>query len=487
MATANEILNFNFPHVALQEAAKNAFPETLYQLFELKITKLQKITEDVGSSVFKFNSELQNPQIYKKFKNIISTSSYQLKSINNFDKKELKGLSHCLDYADSNNSLSIIASPPHLKIALTTLENNWKDYFLFGLINCYLKNWESKYHQSLKTLYEFISSKIKLYDGGRPVFKSFKENVRFFHIENGDLILGSELAINNKHIKNATKYLSLPENWFTYPYFSKVIIAYYEKNKNKIQNHIDDLSDALKEHNRENSNKRLISKLIIQTNANEFVELQDKVKNLAFKLLGDPGNSDNWKAFEIATDNEREDLRKARIILNEWITRQFINVFFEKCINDKRRKKFWLRYSSKILSFVVYGSKNVKSLLKSDERIEELVESRFKVVYSNKAVSAFIVYLADYALIEFSDEGYAFYAYKANGSFMPDLKQRLNSVDDLRNSAMPMLATRKYQNIIEQNSEGRLSHKDGSYEDGSSIHWEQVFDWWIKKYIGVDV
>lgn len=487
MATANEILNFNFPHVALQEAARNIFEENNILLLELRINKLLKITESIGESSFKFEGELIDAQVYRKFNNAISNNKYQTISINNFDKKELKALSKCLDYSEPDNKFTIITSEKNLSIALATLDKDWRDIFLFGLIRCYLQNWESRHNGSLKKLYEFILPKLNQYNGRIPVLKSFQTNIKFFDINNGDVVFGNELAIKNKDIKEVTKHLSLPENWVSYPYFSKVIVAYYEKRKFKLPDFLDDLTTALTYHNSSISNKRLVSKLIIQANTNEFAALQDKVKSIAFKLVGDPEKINNWTAFESATETEKEELKKARIILNEWITRQFINVFFEKCINDRRRKKFWLKYASKISSFVVYGSKNVKTLLKSDERIEDIVEARFKTVFSNKGVSAFIIYLAEYVLIEFSDEGYAFYAYKLNGSFMPDLQQRLNSVDDLRNGIMPMLATRKYQNIIEQNSEGRLSHKDGNHEDGSSLHWEQVFDWWIKKYTGIDV
>jgi len=487
MATANEILNFNFPHVSLQEAAKNIFQETNIQLLELRINKLLKITEKIGESSFKFENELIDAQVYRKFSTAISNNKYQIINLNGFDKKELKALSKCLDYSEPNNPFTIIASENNVSIALSTLDKDWKDIFLFGLIRCYLKNWESRHNNSLKRIYEFILPKLNQYNGRIAVLKSFQTNIKFFDINNGDVVFGYELAIKNKDIKEVTKHLSLPENWVSYPYFSKVIVAYYEKQKIKLPHLLDNITTALTDHNSSITNKRLVSKLIIQANTNDLAALQDKVKNIAFKLVGDPENITNWLAFENATETEKEELKKARIILNEWITRQFINVFFEKCINDRRRKKFWLKYVSKISSFVVYGSKNVKTLLKSDERIQDIVEARFKTVYSNKGVSAFIIYLADYVLIEFSDEGYAFYAYKVNGSFMPDLHQRQNSVDDLRNGTMPMLATRKYQNIIEHNSEGRLSHKDGSHEDGSSLHWEQVFDWWIKKYTGIDV
>ena len=113
-------------------------------------------------------------------------------------------------------------------------------------------------------------------------------------------------------------------------------------------------------------------------------------------------------------------------------------MFFNVCINDERRKKFWLRFASKISSFKVYGPLHTKSILKRDDRIAEYVDARFETVFSKRDVSAFILYIGDYMLIEFSNEGYAFYAYKIASSYKPSLNNRLNSVDDLRNSSMPL-------------------------------------------------
>lgn len=482
MATANEILNFNFPYVALQEAAKNTFPETLVQLSELRISKLNKITDAVGETSFKFDGDSLYPQVYKKFHDSISSNTYQLISINNFDKRELKTLSYCLDYSESNKAFPIIATEAHLNIALNTLQKNWKDSFLFGLIRCYLKNWESKHIDSLKKLYEFIIIKLKQYDGGRTILKSFQTNIKFFDIKNGDVILGSELALRNKNINHATKHLSLPENWFAYPYFSKVIIAYYEKRKTEISTFVEDLNNALSEHNSSISNKRLVSKLIIQANTTDFSILQDKIKSIAFKLVGDPGNAANWIAFEIATETEKEDLRKARIILNEWITRQFINVFFEKCINDSRRKRFWLKYAKEITQFRVVGSTYVKQLLMTDNRINEYVSPRFSKTNSSRDGNAALMFvMRQYLFVEFSDDG-AFYVYKISNQLAPSIeKEFFYSTDDLKLTHYRQLIYRSGNTVNEINEEGKLPHRDGDRS------WEEVASYWVKEKLGINV
>jgi hypothetical protein len=238
---------------------------------------------------------------------------------------------------------------------------------------------------------------------------------------------------------------------------------------------------VLSNHNSSITNKRLISKMIIQINEPQFSTLQDKIKKIAFNQIGDPNNISNWIAFEHATEIEKTEIIQGRNILNEWITRQFINVFFNVCINDDRRKKFWLRFASKISSFKVYGTQYTKTILKRDDKIAEYVDARFNNVSSNKDISAFILYMGDYMLIEFSDAGYAFYAYKVNGTNKPNLKFRLYNVDELRNGSMPMLVYRSGNNVNSTNIEGRLIHNDGD------VKWEQVFDYWLKNIADINV
>jgi hypothetical protein len=350
-------------------------------------------------------------------------------------------------------------------------------------MDCFLKNWETKFQESLKILEKFILQKLELYQGSRNILISFKKNLNFYSkTKNGDEVLGLTLARLKEPIQNATKILGIPDTWITYSYFSKVIVAYYEKIKENIEKEIDNLNEILINHNSLITNKRLMSKIIIQSNQPEFVFLQDKIKRLAFQRIGDPSNIVKWTVFENATEKEKEEIKKAKDILNEWITKEFINVFFDVCINDKRRKEFWLKFVSKISYFKICGSKSIQQKLKLDKRIAEYVDARFVRVTSNQNISAFILYSRNYMLIEFSDSGYAFYAYKNDSSYKPNLSESINSVDGLKNKDLQMAVTRKYSDVLEHYNEGRLFHKDGKQQNGSTIEWENVFEWWFKQY-----
>jgi len=475
MPTTQDILQFHFSPTTFQQSAQKIIPITLASLNDHRIDKLQKITEEVGANSFSFSGENLIPQVFRKFKNSINNNNIS------FERRELRTLTYSLNYSEQN-LLPIFSNEYELKHALTLLDLNWRDSFLVGLIDCYLRSWETKFQKSLVQLEQFIANKLENYSGNRSTLISFKNNKRYFNSKNGDLILGDTIAKLNIPIQEATRILGVPESWFDYPYFSKVIVTYYERNKNRISDEIDNLNEVLLTHNSSITNKRLISKIIIQANQPQFATVQDQIKKIAFTQIGDPSNVSNWTAFENATEIERREIIEARNILDEWIAKQFIDIFFRVCLNDDRRKKFWLKVASKNrVSFKVYGPTRTKNILKRDGRIVEYLEGRFQAVSSNRDVSAFIIYIGDYMLIEFSDAGYAFYAYKLSGNNKPNLNYRLESVDELRNGSMPMLVYRSGYSINDTNREGRLTHNDGD------LSWEQVFEYWFKNIAGINV
>lgn len=471
MTTSQDILQFHFSPTTLKQSAQKIIPITLSSLNEHRIDKLHKITEEVGANSFSFSGNNLIPQVFRKFKNSIGAEN----SI--FERRELRTLTYSLTYSERNLQ-TIFSNENELKIALEAMEANWRDSFLSGLIDCLLSNWETKHQKSLEQLEQFIAKKLDNYTGNRNALNSFKTNKRYFNTKNGDLILGDTISKLNRPIQEATKILGVPESWFSYSYFSRVIVTYYERNKANILNEIDNLNEVLLKNNSSITSKRLVSKMIIQANQPAFATLQDRLKKIAFIQIGDPSNISNWTAFENATETEKGEIIQGRNILNEWITQQFINVFFNVCINDERRKKFWLRFASKISSFKVYGPQHTKAILKRDEKIAEYVDARFESVSSRRDVSAFILYIGDYMLIEFSNEGYAFYAYKINSSYRPSLSYELNSVDDLRNGSMPMAVhSDNYYDYF--NDEGRLTHRDGNQI------WETRFNSWMNKKVFV--
>jgi hypothetical protein len=404
--------------------------------------------------------------------------------INEFERRELRTLTYALTYKE-NDKLSIFENLDYLQKCLFILDENWRDSFILGLLDCYLSNWNSAYGESFNSLSSFLIPKIENYKGSRSLLQALKDNSRFFDMNKGDLDLGATLALTRKNISEATKYLSLPDHWIALPYFAGVIYGFFEKSKKQIEIILDDISIALERHSNSikstRTNKLIVSKIICHSiDTNESV--QNKIKDMAFKLVGDPGSNALWRSNENESQSDIATINKAREILNEWVTRQFIYVFFEKCINDNRRKLFWLKYSKNISAFKVFGPSHVKRLLKADKRIAEYVDGRFNLVDGSRDVSAFMFILGGYKMIEFSDPGYAFYAYKSSNSSAPsfDLKY-ISSVESLRDGSMPMLVYRSGYSIRDLSDEGRLSHHDGD------MKWEDVFSIWLKRKAEINV
>jgi hypothetical protein len=85
-------------------------------------------------------------------------------------------------------------------------------------------------------------------------------------------------------------------------------------------------------------------------------------------------------------------------------------------------------------------------------------------------------------MIEFSNPGYAFYAYKSNSSSAPSFDPKyVSSVDDFRDGNMPRLVLRSGNHLHSYSNEGRLEHRDGD------MTWEEVFLEWIKNKARINV
>lgn len=326
MNNINDILEFRFSQNSFSEKGKNIVPTHILNLCQSRITTLNAITEKIGKSLIDEKPSRGIREVYLKFIKA-NQSNYDVNE--NFDKRELRTLSYALNYKEYQENC-IFENSRYLQQCFSLFNDSWRDSFISGLLDCYLSNWGSSNKESFNILSNYLTSKIENYKGSRSLFQSLKTNAKFFDKNKGDLDLGATLAISNKSITEATKFLSLPDHWITYPYFSGVINGYFEKSKNRIETALDDISLVLEKHSNSTkatrTNKLIVSKIICHTtSASEIV--QNKVKDIAFKLVGDPGIASTWRPFENYNQTEISTINKAREILNEWVTRQFINVF----------------------------------------------------------------------------------------------------------------------------------------------------------------
>ena len=477
MITSQDILQFHFSPTTLKNSAQRIIPITLSSLNEHRINKLYKISEEVGTNSFSFSGNNLIPQVFRKFKNSIDAESRI------FERRELRTLTYSLSYSE-NNLQTIFSSANELKIALESMETNWRDSFLLGLIDCLLSNWETKHQRSLEQLEKFITKKLDNYTGNRNTLNSFKNNKRYFNTKNGNLILGDTIAKLNKPIQEATKILGVPDSWFSYSYFSRVIVTYYERNRNNIINIIDTLENIFIFHSLIKTKIRLIPKIVIQANEPNYIAIKDKVKKIALTNLKDPQNKGEslWSSINDISEKENIELLKAKEILLQWMAEEFIDFFFKECINDPRRRKFWVKYSKQISTFKIVGSAYTKRMLLSNTQINKLVDPRFASTNSqHDRNSALMFVIKDYLFVEFSDQG-AFYAYKISNTSAPSIESKFFfQTSDLKTTSMNLLAYRTGSHVHQTNLEGKLGHNDGD------LSWEEVATYWLNNIAGINV
>ena len=479
MNSAKGILKFNFSGEKMLKYHGRLIPAHVQHQIDRCIRELEHISERIGEGIYDGVAIDSMRQVVLKFK---TWSVEEGRDWDFFNKRELRTLSFALDFKTAD--AAILEDPLLLENALDLLDRNWRDAFISGLLHCYFANWGDRRSKCFGLLSSFIFRKIGNYNGTRKVLLNVKTNLRYYDRRKGDVELGTFMALNGIPLSKMTRYLNVPENWISYPYFFGVIAGFVERSKNQLEQNLKDIEETLRAHSNgvpgTIANKIVVSRLICYAEQLD-PDLQDQIKDVAFDLVGDPESS-QWSRFHGANQKDAETLIRAKRILNEWVTRQFITVFFEKCINDPRRKRFWLKYSKNIGRFKVFGSASLKHSLLQDKRISKYVLNRFEVVRGESQISAFMFSMENYRMIEFSETGYAFYAYKDTNPHAPQFEiAELKTVDSFRDGSMPFLVHRSGFSLHSFSEEGRLTHND------HTLTWEEVFENWIQTKVGVYV
>ena len=254
------------------------------------------------------------------------------------------------------------------------------------------------------------------------------------------------------------------------------------------------LQDTIKDYMRQNRTARLVmSDLVMQDRTAKLVmcdlviraegvndrSVQLELRDTVRFILGDITLNATWAPFIGATEDDKRLLNHARELVKKWLARDFIKVFFEVCVQDPRRKKYWLRFVNYVSDFRVVGSYLVKSRLKSSPEAREYVDSFFISISSTYAeTAALVMHIRDKVFIEFSDTG-ALYIYKDTSRWVAFLRagQRyIRGISDLKNTYLPTISETRWSYYVGEDHfppEGRLVH-------GGS--WEDRIDYWMSLF-----
>jgi hypothetical protein len=469
----NGIIHFAFPNGEIDQTKARVKDQLNRKIRELN--EIQKSIDGVGLDLYTQQTiDAVLIKFWKLFKNY--------KGEKELTASDLNVLTYGLTQRASNNK-TILESQDALDFALLNFNEKWNDRYIVGLFHMLLSNWDQLDKSGFSQIHTLFYEKIKSYSGRRKDLQSIRQKKSFYSRKGASQLLGEELVrLGKSNLLSSCDLLTLPEEWFTLPYFEGVIEGFVGKVQRDLLSYIHEIELALEQHGGKTKgsrvNKIVVSKMIVKAqNADESFQIQ--LMRMGYKLVGDPAVRTDWMPHKNATDPEKILITKACEILNDWLTREFITVFFEKCIPDERRKVFWLEHSRKIKSLKVYGPSPTKRVLKSDQRISGFVDSRFNETDFDNDETAFVFFTRDYSLIEFSTSG-AFRAFPKSSKNTPNFERRIGNVSLLRGAELPMLVKRDHETFSNFKREGRLFHKDGKYSNGSKLPWELVFEEWMK-------
>lgn len=245
------------------------------------------------------------------------------------------------------------------------------------------------------------------------------------------------------------------------------------------------------------SRKKIVSSFILHVDKKGLTEYKELAKSTGYdsSVIGDPEKRSNWTVWEGGDHGDKMRMEEARFILNKWILTSFVNVFFNLLINDPKRKAYWLEKIPLISSVKVYGSPDVKRILKRDERISPYVDNyRFKTIHSGRSNAGILMELGAYQVIEFTDSG-ALYCYKKANERIPE---HIKALSDLKVKNFQMACATQELTAEKRaymhgksyflNSEGRIVHKgtSGFLINGKIIEkdsWMERVDLWIKYFV----
>ena len=427
------------------------------RVLDSNINKIRKAVDeltDVGIEAEGINKDEVLKRIakdYKEGKTPHETS---------YNRKELK----CLSYNIGNDP-----DDSFVNFCLALLEQSWSETFLRGLLHSILVHWTHFDDGGRRHVCNFFAEKTSA--SASRYSASIRPVLKYLDI-GGAYKLGNKIKNEKKDVSAICQVFGLSSSRITYSYFSDAIVAYYETIEG---NQFQELKAVLKLHNNTRTSKIIVSKLIISFQNEKAYHQQ--LMDFAMEMIGDPTLPSKWAPFPNATREEERNLEKARRVLLRLYAERAIDTFFKYLCTDERRRKFWKRYSNKINNFVVYGSRQSKNYIAPYINYNFL-SSHYKEVPSNSPTCGLVMYLGNYAIIEFSDTG-ALYAYRKDDKWYKQVfsgANRINKMDDLKLPFLSNLVSTD-SDYWSYSSEGRLIH---------SGNWEKRMGAWLERKIRKD-
>lgn len=449
-------LDISFPR-KFSSLAKYVVSRQTENMILNHIDRLRKIDEDLFVDAMRNIPQQSIDEVIDRVVRETRTSSY---SIQEWSNKELRILSYYLNYLHEDDKA--------FTYAMRIMRSNWKDFLFNGLVIYLLKNWLSDDQSYLKRVRRIVSDKLESYNKTNSRYAKLKQNVGFLDDESGAMRMATLICMKNLDLEEAPRMIGFSPSFISSPYFSDVILKYIEKIEEK---DINVIGAILEKHNFDRTRKLALAYLVLDADENGTEFRQNEVGRFARRILGDTSLASSWSPFPDATVEDVSKLRLAKDTVRNWSNRNVIRVFFEKCVKDPVRQRYWLKRSSSIVDFRIAGTEDVKYILQKDERTSSIV-SRYYLTSSYKQDTALILCIKDKVFVEFSVVG-CLYVYNHDHPCLSPITRGLKYI----NKTSIFKATRS--NLIEIDgmyyfhyNQGRMSHRGD---------WVRRLESWFRK------
>lgn len=445
MKNINEILSFEFDSITYANRAIYVVNKFIVNDINERAEEIIKLSSFINNNEINIPKEININNLFDKLKNGEKTNLV-------FSRNELRIMCYYLYKIESENNSECF---------IGIINNKWNNSYINGILDYIFQFWDISNNIFLR-IKEFLLNKLKEYNGNNAKFNAIKRNIVFLE-NNGPTNLGATLKAKGESITSFTGIFKISIEKISYSYFSYAIYSYYSY---KFDKNIDynKLLEILEKHNNPNTDKIVLSYIIVSiTNPKE--EDKNELIHLSKIRIGDCENNSKWYLNNSFSSEKLYQLEKAKEKIKMWTAEKYINVYFELCVDDPRRKKFWIKYISKIENIRIIGSDLVFARLNSDERLSEILNSKFISLKSKTvATSALVMSIKEHIFVEFSDVG-ALYIYNRNSKIIDNIFERkyYNSIGDIKNTYMNNIVENYYSSCY-FNEEGRLVHR-GEWEN----------------------
>lgn len=346
----------------------------------------------------------------------------------------------------------------HYRYALDLLNNNWKNLFFNGLTFYLLNSWHNIEPDYRTSTSQLLMRKLEEYDDSNRRYILWKNRLNLFD-NNGPTRMAAMLSAKKMSIQEAPTLLGGRETSIKQSYFSDVIIKYVINNNITDRDTIEKIFEL---HTLDRTKKLIFAYLVEKEDQIGDDLRRAQLCRFAHTQLGDVTLATSWAPFIGATETEVQKLKKAMQLVNMWFAQQIIETFFEICVQDKKRKQFWLKYVNNISAFKIIGSTATKRLLQNDYKIGNMFLHHYIETNSySSQTSALVLFIKNKMIVEFSDTG-ALYVYNQNQpivKIVTDSHHGIASINELKVPAMNGIVEKNYWGDYSiYNEEGKMHH-----------------------------